>query len=465
MKYKIWLIILLSVHILAGCNLPFADNELSSSENEGDTLGLEPDFSYEVVEQKPNILVNQVGYLPENRKTAVLQGEHLESIFYVYNADNDHLEYRGSLKADTLGMDEETGEEISKDNHIKNIYLADFSEVKKPGTYYLYHSDLGYSYPFEIGNDTYREIEKSTLLLIEEETTDTSLICYQLTGLLLTKELYPENILEPQRLEQVCQQKTELLLQAQDSVTGNVYADISSVTMMQEPDETKKQQFISLAATAEFAGTLAIYAYQIRETDWNRSYQIQAAAENAYRAIQNSLDNVGYDAGYFAASNLYRLTGRAKYAQAIGQYLGMKEEKKSYTEYDFSLFGDYAYLTLQQGSNLEWSEFIMRKIMKQAENIALSAGKNTYYVSKNREYHDIDGKLRDMSNMALVNYIITNHEYSMLQKNYMDYFLGRNPYNICFMNGYGSENAGEGEIEINAFNGSLFYLLLQSTKI
>ena len=244
-----------------------------------------------------------------------------------------------------------------------------------------------------------------------------------------------------------------------------MYADISDVKMMQEFDETKKQQYISLAATAEFAGTLAIYAYQIKETDRNLSYQLQAAAERAYRMIQNSLDNVGYDAGYFAAANLYRLTGKIKYSQAIGQYLGMKEEQRSYTEYDFSLFGDYAYLTLRQGSNLEWSELIMKKIMKQAEEVAFSVGKNTYYVSEKREYNDIDGILRDMSNMALVNYIITNHEYSTLQKNYVDYLLGRNPYNICFIDGFGIRNAVEGENKINAVNGGMFYLLLQSTKI
>ena len=465
MKYKIWLIVVLGIHVLAGCTLPFADNKLSSRKEKGDTLGLVPDFSYEVVEQTPNILVNQTGYLPENRKIAILQGNLLENVFYVYKADTDEIAYEGILKSDTLGTKEEAEEEMQNDSNIKNIYPADFSEVKEPGTYYLYHSDLGYSYPFEIRNDIYDKLEKDTLSLIEEKTTDTSLNCYQLAGLLLTKELYPENILEKQRLEQLCQEKAEHLLQAQDSVTGSVYSDISYAKGVYEPDDTKKQQYISLAATAEFAGTLAMYAYQIQGTDRNLSYQMQTAAERAYRTIQNSLDNVGYDAGYFAAANLYRLTGEIKYSQAIGQYLGMKEEQKSYTEYDFSLFGDYAYLTLRQGSTLEWSELVMKKIMKQAERIAYSSGKNTYYVSEKREYNDMNGILRDMSNMALVNYIITNHEYSMLQKNYLDYLLGRNSYNICFMDGFGSRNAVEDEMKINAFNGGLFYLLLQSTKI
>lgn len=466
MKYRVWLSILLSISLLTGCSFPSMGGDDISAKEEGDTLGLTPDFSYEVVEQTPNILINQIGYLTEENKIAVLQGNDLENVFFVYNAFTNTKEYEGTLKFDNLGGNKEQGSEKAKEGKItKDIYLADFSDVKVPGTYYLYHPDLGYSYEFKIGNGIYDEAEKNVLSLLEEESKDTSLICYQLTGLLITKELYPQNILEPERLDEICQEKVEELMLAQDEKTGNVYADTSSAKLIQNLDEAQKQQYISLAATAEFAGTLAIYAYQLRNVDWNLAYQYQAAAEKAYRGIQNSLDNVGYDAGYFAAAHLYRLTGRAKYAQAIGQYLSMKEEQKSYTEYDFSLFGDYAYLTLRYGTNLEWSELVMKRIMKQAEEISLTAGKNNYYVSDKREYNDINGKLRDMSNMALVNYIITNHEYSTLQKNYLDYFLGRNPYNICFADGFGTRNAMDEDISINAVNSGLFYLLLQSTKL
>ena len=466
LKYRVWLSILLSISLLTGCSTPFMWGDNISAKEGGDTLGLTPDFSYDVIEQTPNILINQIGYLNEENKTAILQGNDLENVFYVYNAYTNTKEYEGTLKSDNLGKnkDAET-EEAGEEEITKDIYLADFSDVKVPGTYYLYHPDLGYSYEFKIGSKIYDEMEKNILSVLEEENKDTSLICYQLTGLLITKELYPQNVLEPEKLDEVCRKKMEKLMQAQDEKTGNVYANTSSAKLIQNLDDTQKQQYISLAATAEFAGTLAIYAYQLRDTDWNLAYQYQVAAEKAYRGIQNSLDNVGYDAGYFAAAHLYRLTGRAKYAQAIGQYLSMKEEQKSYTEYDFSLFGDYAYLTLRHGTNLEWSELIMKRIMEQAEEISLTARKNNYYVSDKREYNDINGKLRDMSNLALVNYIITNHEYSMLQKNYRDYFLGRNPYNICFADGFGTRNAVDEDININASNSGLFYLLLQSTKL
>lgn len=465
MKYKIRLSILLAICILAGCSLPLENKKQNFQGNDRiDTLGLTPDFSYEVIEQLPGILVNQLGYLPGESKTAILQGNDLENVFYVYNAFTKEQEYQGTLKPDSLfEIQEENisdGEKKSREN-----YLADFSKLEKPGTYYIYQPDLGYSYEFRIQDNLYDAVEKEVLSLLEKEEEDTSLICYQLTCLLFTKELYSENLLEPERLEQLCKKKIEYLMQAQDEETGSVYANITVADFLKDMDVTQKQQHISLAATAEFAGVMAKYAFQIKNTDLQFSGQCREMAEKAYSSIENSLDNVGYDAGYFAAANLYRLTGSGKYSGAVHQYLSMKEEQKSYTEYDFSLFGDYAYITLEKGTRLEQGEILMKKIMLKAEETSLTSGRNNYYVSGKREYNDIDGKLRDMSNMALVNYIITNHEYSTLLKNYVDFFMGRNPDNLCLFAGFGKKNAQEEQPQINEMNVGLFYLLLQAVKI
>lgn len=468
MKYKIWLSILLVISFLAGCSLPLGNSKQDSlGDDRTETLGLTPDFSYEVIEQLPNILINQVGYLPESSKVAILQGNELDNIFYVYNAITNKQEYSGTLTPDSLFKEKQ--EEVreadkEEEEEKKENYLADFSQLDKVGTYYIYHPDLGYSYEFEIKENIYDNVEKALLSLLEKENNDTSLICYQMTCLLFTKELYSKYIMDAERVEQLCRQKVELLLQAQDEKTGSIYANAGIARQLKNRDEAQKQQYISLAATAEFAGVMAMYAYGTKSTDRELAERCQIAAEKAYSSIQNSLDNVGYDAGYFAATYLYRLTGRGKYSGAIQQYVAMKEEQKSYTEYDFSLFGDYAYITLPQGTKIEIGDAFMKKMMSKAEENSLTSGRKSYYVSEKREYNDIDGNLRDMSNMALVNYIITNHEYSTLLKNNVDFFLGRNPDNICYLEGFGSRNAGQGGSKINETNAGLFYLLLQSAK-
>jgi hypothetical protein len=102
----------------------------------------------------------------------------------------------------------------------------------------------------------------------------------------------------------------------------------------------------------------------------------------------------------------------------------------------------------------------------EANNLYSSLSNYTEQMAKmGYDVLDANGKLRDMANLALVNYIITNHEYTTLQKNYLDYFLGRNPQNVCYVDGFGTLNAVDETKKINEKNSGLFYLLLQSTKM
>lgn len=454
MRIKVWLSILLCISMLAGCSFSFGsplDSLGMAKESDQDTLGLTPDFSYTTPKQTPNILVNQIGYLPEESKVAILQGNGLDTFFGVYDAATNQPIFAGTLKEARISVYQK---ENRKGEERETLYLADFSSLKKEGSYYLYQKNLGYSDIFVIQEGAYASLEVSLLDRLALDNRDTSSLCYQLAGILLTLELYPEKILEPERLQRVLKEKIELLSLAQDEKTGSVYEVI--------PQETEAQA-ISLAATAEFAGVMAMYANYLQATDIAAATQAQLSAERAFSSIRGSLDNVSYDAGYFAVTQLFKKTGRARYSQAIGQYLGMKEEAKSYTRYDFSLFGDYAYLSCKYSTNMEWNKQLMNKVMKQAETISLTSGKDNYYVSGVRDFYDVEGMLKDMSVMALVNYIITNHEYSTLQKNYRDYFLGRNPDAVCLAEGFGKRNLQNGE-GVSQADAALLYLLLQSTK-
>ena len=67
-RIRVLVPMILCMGLLAGCMLPGLAEQKTP---EKDTLGLIPDFSYEVETQTPNILVNQIGYLPEGSKVAV----------------------------------------------------------------------------------------------------------------------------------------------------------------------------------------------------------------------------------------------------------------------------------------------------------------------------------------------------------------------------------------------------------
>ncbi|MGN1314395.1 MAG: cellulase N-terminal Ig-like domain-containing protein [Lachnospiraceae bacterium] len=457
MKIKVWLSIILCVSMLAGCSFPVDKFLGDSRENSGDSLGLTPDFSYTYEEQTPNILINQIGYRPKDDKVAILQGSDLNSRFYVCNANTDKIVFSGSLKeAGVTPYGEKEGNQEGE-----ALYLADFSRLAGTGKYYLYHENLGYSDTFTIEDGVYDSLENYLLGQLEKENRNTSALCYQLAGMLFSLELYTEQIKDGEKLQQILKDKIELLRKAQDEETGSVYEVIPDEVTPQKPSGGE----ISLAATAEYAGVMAMYSCYLQYFDQTEAEQYQEAAEKAFFSISGSLDNVSFDAGYFAVTQLYKRTFRSSYSQAIGQYLSLKEEQTSYTEYNFTPFGDYGYLSAGDGINLEWSRQLMNKVMKQAESISLASVRNHYYVSEEREFYDVKGMLQDMTIMALVNYVITNHEYSTLQKNYLDYFLGRNPDARCLVESFGTRNMPEGAEEmIDETYAALLYLLLQSTK-
>ncbi len=443
MRIKVWLSILLCLGMLAGC-LYFANTSLDLrglAANE-DNPELTPDFFDETKTQTPDILVNQLGYRPQDKKIAILQGSGLQSAFSVHDAATDKAVMTGTLKEAGAAVYQDAPKEKEEGSVL---YLADFSGLEKEGDYYLFHEELGSSDVFGVKKDIYASLEAYILEELAVENRDISSLCYQLAGMLFALELYPSQIEEPQKLQRILAEKTELLSRAWNQENGSL-------------DETEEGE-----AAAESAGVMAMYAEYLQSIDQALAKEYQTMAERAYAVSLNSQDEISDDAGYFAAAQLFRRTGKTEYAQAIDQYLLKPQEERSSTRYDFTLFGDYGYLSCRYKTNLEWSRQLMNKVMKQAEKISLSSSRERYYLSQNREQYEVDGILQDMAVMALVNYIITNHEYSTLQKNYLDYLLGRNPEGYCLVEGFGTRNMPQGQM-VDKENAALFYLLLQSAK-
>ena len=100
------------------------------------------------------IRVNQVGYLPEAVKTAVFAD--LESgSFSVVDAISGETVLEGSLSSPT---ENPYAGEVDR--------VADFSELKKEGTYYLISSDGEESLVFEIGSDVYDGLLRESLRML-----------------------------------------------------------------------------------------------------------------------------------------------------------------------------------------------------------------------------------------------------------------------------------------------------------
>lgn len=95
---------------------------------------------------RTEIAVNQVGYLPQWQKTALLINNP-NSTNQIKLIDYDTKKLVATLAATPSIKNEQTGDRISE---------LDFSSITKPGKYYLKQDKLK-SPPFQIGNDIYQQ--------------------------------------------------------------------------------------------------------------------------------------------------------------------------------------------------------------------------------------------------------------------------------------------------------------------
>ena len=109
----------------------------------GETL---PPFSNEFTAA---IQLNQLGYYPNSPKKAIVAGEFAETPFKVVNMADQGISFEG-MASNKLSWELAGG----------SYAVMDFSELSQPGKYTIYLSEVGYSYPFVIGEEVYKEAFK-----------------------------------------------------------------------------------------------------------------------------------------------------------------------------------------------------------------------------------------------------------------------------------------------------------------
>lgn len=108
------------------------------------SLGLSPEFDYEVPESLPSILVDQVGYACGSNKLAMVNGEQPPGTFTIVDAKTGREVYTG--KIEQKSYDETLGAYISH---------ADFTDFNTLRRYYIQASSIGQSYEFEIAEEPF----------------------------------------------------------------------------------------------------------------------------------------------------------------------------------------------------------------------------------------------------------------------------------------------------------------------
>lgn len=97
-----------------------------------------------------NIRINQLGFLPEAKKIAVIVDSNLTSFEVVKSSGT--VVFTGTLSSNNYW-----------NNSNENVRIADFSEFKSRGTYQIKLSDGSTSHPFQIEDDVFNPVSKGAI--------------------------------------------------------------------------------------------------------------------------------------------------------------------------------------------------------------------------------------------------------------------------------------------------------------
>ena len=502
-RFRVLLSCIMTVLMLAGCRHTAEPDGAAATGDNGDlpaTLGLSPEFDYAVPDSLPSILVDQLGYAASSNKTAVFLGDALPDTFAVVDADNGRTVYTGAIEP--RGYDEENGVSVS---------YGDFTTFREAGTYYLQADVIGQSYPFVIAENPYEALydmalkqyyynrcgltlstelageaahnachtkeaqmkeEASVKLDVsggwhvdQSATRDVSIGCSTVNQLLLAYELYGETFDDalgipesgngiPDILDEV-RYEIDWLLKMQDSTSGAVYASVTSA------DSAALGYLlyidgVTMDATIRFAATMAKFGYLYQNYDREFATVCLKAADRAYRYAGKYMDDVSPEEYFYASTEMYRATGTYGYHNAVKSYL--QQNPVTDMSSDFIFWGCVTYLSTKQRVDTNLCSEMITVMMQEGERISYASKNSKLLVSMDEQKNGSADLLRDITRLAVVNHIITNHEYATVLQNHLHYMLGCNLYSISYLDGVGSrsyidinENYGiMNQVELNA---------------
>ncbi|MCR4754880.1 MAG: glycoside hydrolase family 9 protein [Lachnospiraceae bacterium] len=489
----------LATSTLSGCSaadLPFWPTHMlqtseGASESGADdsftTLGLTPDLDYEKPVIEAHIEIDQMGYLPESRKLAIFRGEELGETFSVVSVDSREVVYTGDIKSKTEARGGET------------FYYGDFTDLTVEGTYYIQTDVIGYSYPFSIKKDLYDGVLETALKqyylnrcgmsLTEKyaaegarsachtdpvtlqqdaevsldvtggwhtgQSGDRDVIqgCNTIEALLLAYEYnsaaFDDGVDIPESGDGIpdilneLKVETDWLLKMQDPSTGAVYEGIISTDQGKGLENPCHILGIDMDSTLAFASALGYFSYLYQTVDTAYATVCLQAADRAMKYAAKFIDTVDQDKYFRAATMLYRATGYYTYRMIVENYCTGRTE---YNMSDNVVFtGVVTYLATKQKTNSAICSVMMNDLRSYAEDMSDARKDTLFLMGEKSKTVENSTLLSEIARLSVVNYIISSNEYVNIMERYLHYFMGCNPYNICYVGQYGSVNISDTE--------------------
>ena len=448
--------LVIAIVMLSGCGetVVTPENTIFAEPPKPKSMLEEAEIMYTKEEMRPGILVDLIGYIPEGEKVAIVETSIMPNSYDIVDAKTGDVVYTGEIHITECPED---GEDYTG--------YADFTDFTDEGTYYIQAELIGRSADFKIKKGLYNDLFEKTIaglnnlkdtsldgcyVPLEETPGETLEVsggwftgtdkqkdvcegCLAMQDLMTANEFFPKAYTDdwgtetsgnkiPDILDEVMFE-AGWLFKMQDTETGGVYTSVS----LKQVDLTDEYAMVVVGettrATAYFATTMARLSYIIKKYDAAFSKKCMEAANLAWKCLEANSGLVDATQMFRAAVEMYRATGYGAYKTIIDNYL--KENADKDFEERIALDGAIVYMSSTRSTNVSYCTSLMDHYMSRTEDKSNSAVNSRYLVESGDRDEGV--LLRNLVELIIVDYIISNKEYGTIEENYLHYLCGRNP--------------------------------------
>lgn len=259
----------------------------------------------------------------------------------------------------------------------------------------------------------------------------------------------------------------EWMLKMQDEATGKVYHKVTCANFcgFVMPEYETEELVIcpfSLTATADFAACMAMAVKFYEPYDKAFADRMADAAKRAYAVMREIQVPGGFlnpegvvtgtyedknelDEQYWAAAEMYKAFGDELYRNEFENYVN-QNVMHGYGWEDVASFGNLAYLSTAYPTDEKIAEKLRNAMVEKADCLMKKCASNNYEVTFEENDYIWGSNMYAAENGSHLfdAYKITGkEEYLTAAKEQIHYIFGKNPCNVCFITGFGTNQVKE----------------------